>query len=144
MLYDLSNILDRDRFNRRVAQLMKAGGVVDLSQHRQRTLSQNNYLHLILSYFANETGYNMVEVKDALFKRYVNPHIFKSTKYLENIGEIEIIKSTRELTTKELSEAIDNFRRWSAEALELYLPQANEYDYLREIEKDIAKSKRYE
>lgn len=144
MLYNLNSNLDKDRFLRRVNQLVANGGVVELSTRRQRTLSQNNYLHLILSYFANETGYNMVEVKDGLFKKYINPQIFCATRHLENVGQIEVLRSTRELTTKELSEAIDNFRRWSAETLDIYLPQANEYDYLQQIEIDIAKSKRYE
>jgi hypothetical protein len=53
MTYDLNNILDKERFKRRVNQLYKAGEVVELTAKKpKRSLPQNAYLHLILGWFA--------------------------------------------------------------------------------------------
>ncbi len=45
---------------------------VELRKIREkRTLSQNNYLHLILGWFGLEIGYTLQEVKQDIFKRNI-------------------------------------------------------------------------
>lgn len=49
MIYDLNNILDKERFKRRSNDLYKKKAVVELTEKkRKRTLSQNSYLHYLL------------------------------------------------------------------------------------------------
>ena len=77
MIYDLNNILDKQRFKRRCNQLYKAGEMVEMTAKKpRRTIPQNSYLHLILGWFAIETGNTLDFVKKEYFKRYLNPNIF--------------------------------------------------------------------
>ena len=77
MIYDLSNILEKQRFKRRCNQLYKAGVMVELAEKKpKRTIPQNAYLHLILGWFAIETGNTLDFVKQKYVKQHVNPDIF--------------------------------------------------------------------
>ena len=139
MKFNLSNELDIQRFKSRCKQLIQNGKVVELKEKRkQRTLSQNNYLHLILSWFAIETGYNLEQVKQDIYKRYVCKSLFVSSK-----KGILICKSTKELNTKELSQSIETFRNWSSSEMNIYLPSANEHNLLNEIENRVNQFKQY-
>lgn len=138
MIYDLDNILDRERFNRRVAALVKEGGRVELTARKgQRTLSQNAYLHLILGWFAIETGNRIDFVKEKYFKLLVNSEIF--ARYAEDkyLGEVEVLRSSKELTTAEMTTAIDRFRNWSSVEAGIYLPSPNEKAFLDAIDTEI-------
>lgn len=69
MIYDLNNILDKERFKRRSNDLYKKKAVVELTEKkRKRTLSQNSYLHYLLGYYAMETGNTIEYVKRKYFK----------------------------------------------------------------------------
>lgn len=139
MKFNLSNELDIQRFKSRCKKLIQNGKVVELTEKRkQRTLSQNNYLHLILSWFAIETGYNLEQVKQDIYKRYVCKSFFVSSK-----KGILICKSTKELNTKELSQSIETFRNWSSSEMNIYLPSANEHNLLNEIENRLNQFKQY-
>lgn len=139
MRFDLSKQLDLQRFKLRVNKLIENKKIVDLTEKRKRrTLSQNNYLHLILSWFGVETGYTLEQVKQDVFKRHVNKELFISEK-----NGILICKSTTELDTKQLSQAIEKFRNWSSSEMNIYLPSANEKGMLNEIESRLYNFKQY-
>jgi hypothetical protein len=144
MIYDLSNILEKQRFKRRCNQLYKAGVMVELAEKKpKRTIPQNAYLHLILGWFAIETGNTLDFVKQKYFKQHVNPDIFIIEVDAEYIGKVQVLRSSRDLDTAEMTKAIDNFREWSFETTGIYLPVPNEQDFLREIEKEMARQKMY-
>lgn len=144
MIYDLSNILDKERFKRRCNQLYKAGEVVELSaKKKKRTLPQNAYLHLILGWFAMETGNRLEFVKQEYFKRYINPEIFVTEITDDFLGKVQVLRSSRDLDTAEMTTAIDRFRNWSAAEAKIYLPSPNEHDFLQEIEKEMLRQKEY-
>ena len=86
MLYDLSNPLQAEQFKSRSALLVKNGKIVELTEKKPiRTDRQNRYLHLILGYFASETGNTLEYVKQKYFKILCNKDIFikeVSDKYL--------------------------------------------------------------
>lgn len=142
MLYDLNSELDRSRFERRAAELMAQRRTVELTDHRPRSIAQNSYLHLLLGYFATETGYTLDFVKREYFKRLVNPELFR-VKREGSFGEVEDLRSSRELTTSEMTLAIERFRNWSSQEAGIYLPAPNEEDFLRDIEKELNRVKRY-
>lgn len=143
MLYDLSRLTDKSRLHSRLQRLEEAGAVVELAEKRTRTCSQNNYLHLILGYYAGETGNTIDYVKENYFKRLCNRDVFVEVRTDRWLGDIEVLKSSRSLSTEEMSAAIDRFRNWSSSECGIYLPEAHESEFLREIEMETAKSKRW-
>lgn len=138
MLYNLSNDLDRERAAVRWQSLVSKGAMVDLTERRQRTLSQNAYLHLLLGVLAMEFGERMEYCKSVIFKRVVNPELFVQRVNDRFAGETEILRSSRDLTTEEMTTAIDRLKVWASQQ-GIYLPDANEDEKLRQIEWQIAK-----
>lgn len=142
MLYDLTDFVQRERFQRRCASLVQRQGRVELREMTRRTLSQNAYLHLLLGYFASETGYTLDFVKREYFKRLVNPDIFQEERD-GAFGRVADLRSTAQVGREELSLAIDRFRNWSSETAGIYLPSANEEEFLKSIEMDIDRYSHY-
>jgi len=52
MIYDLKKEIDKSRFKLRSNELFKKGCVVELTEKTNRSLSQNSYLHLIITWFS--------------------------------------------------------------------------------------------
>jgi len=143
MLYDLSRETDRSRLRTRVGRLEAAGAVVEVSERRRRTPSQNNYLHLLLGWYALETGNSLGYVKEQYFKRLCNRELFVREREDRWLGRVETVRSTRELTREELSLAIGRFRDWSSRECGIYLPEAREDGFLREVELEISRNARW-
>ena len=144
MIFDLNNILDRERFKRRVNTLYQKQVIVTLTEKKQRTLNQNNYLHLILGYFAVETGNTVEYVKREYFKRHCNHDLFvyvKNDTFLQH--DVEEMRSTRDLSKEEMSTAIDRFRNWAAAEGGIHLPSPDEREFLNAIEIELAKHQNY-
>ena len=144
MIYDLNIPFEKDSAKERFKWLMDKGKKIELKEKRpKRSVSQNAYLHLILSWFGLEFGYNLEEVKQKIFKEIVNPELF----YEGEVGKLEKIqrwRSTSDLDTKEMTLAIDRFRDYSAEN-GYYLPSPDDMVALEYIENEINKhnSKQY-
>ena len=144
MIFDLNNILDRERFKRRANSLYEKRVVVTLTEKQQRTLHQNNYLHLILGFFACETGNTIEYVKREYFKRYCNKDLFvyvKKDVFLKT--DIQELRSTRDLSKEEMSIAIDRFRNWAAAEGGIHLPSPDEREFLKAIEIELSKHQNY-
>lgn len=142
MIYDLSNDLQAEQFKARIKLLLSKKPVVELSEKKpRRTVSQNNYLHLILSYFAVETGNTLEWVKQQYFKRLVNSDIFVREKEDKFTGNTLYWRSSSDLNTQEMNVAITRFRNWSAETAGIYLPDANEERLLQLMQIDISRNK---
>ena len=134
MIYDLSKKIDRVRFKKRYDYLSENGKVVVLEQKRAiRSLSQNNYLHLILTWFGIETGYTLAESKE-IYKR-VNKDIY--TTYIKK--GVKFTRSSSDLNKDEMSLSIERFRNYSSEKGSIYLPSANEGDFLTHIRNESMK-----
>lgn len=143
MLYDLHNELHRSAFKARCNALYRKGGVVELTDRSRRTPAQNRYLHLILGWFAVEYGESVRYVKEEYFKRLVNPDLFVTRRHDKWIGDVTLLRSTRDLTVSELSQAVDRFRDWSSREAGIYLPEANEEEMLRSMEVEVNRMSRY-
>lgn len=138
MIYDLSNPYDREKFKRRVNALYQRQNVVELSEHKpRRSTPQNSYLHLLLGMFAMETGNTLEFVKQEYFKRLVNHDLFVERRHDKFAGEIEALRSSRDLNTEEMTTAIERFRNWSASEADIYLPAPNEQEFLDSIEREM-------
>lgn len=143
MIFDLGNEYDLPKFNSAVRVLIEQGAEVELRRRqRNRTPRQNRYLHLILGWFAYETGYTTEEVKQDIFKRQVNREIF-AEEFDGRRGRITRMRSTSALTAEELTLAISRFRNYAAQN-GIYLPSSDERQMLFFCEQQIEKNKEYQ
>ena len=134
MIYDLKLAIDRQRAEKRFVQLMKECTKIELKKKVKRSVSQNSYLHLLIGYFAMETGYTLIEAKQ-IYKN-VSPEIFE----YENKG-VNFIRSSADLSTSEMSKSIDKFRDNASSIAGIYLPEANENHFLDEIERELQRNR---
>lgn len=143
MLYNSQNPIDQERAQRKLKELLSKNCVFELTEKKaKRTLLQNNYLHLILTYFAIETGYTIDWVKREYFKRYCNPAIFIQKKE-GAFGIVEGLRSSADLDTMEMTTAIERFRNISSQESGIYLPTPNEHLFLQEIELEAQRHKEF-
>lgn len=144
MTYDLTNIIDKERFKRRCNQLYSAGEVVELTaKKKRRTLPQNAYLHLILGWFAMETSNRLEFVKQEYFKRHINPDLFVVEIDDKYLGKAQILRSSRDLDSAEMTTAIERFRNWSSSEAGIYIPSPDEQAFLQAIEIEMLKQREY-
>ncbi len=137
-LYRLSNPYDLQKFNDKCKLLREKQAVVELIEKKpQRSLNQNAYLHVLLGYFASEFGYSIEEVKVDIYKRTCNPDIFICKRTNKRGNEVEYLRSSSALDTREFSLSIERFRNYSSSVAGLYLPSANEGEALMYAQQQI-------
>lgn len=142
MQYNLNNPLDRERFKTRCNSLYQKEAVVELTEKAFRTPNQNRYLHLIIGVIAMETGVGLEYAKREYFKKLCNKDLFCVTMLDRYSGEVEVIRSSTELTKEEMSMAIDRFKRWASEN-GFYLPSPGDEELLRQIEIEMGRNRQY-
>jgi hypothetical protein len=139
MIYNTKNPVDKERSKERFAKLIEKEARIELTEKKgNKTPNQNRYLHLILGWFALETGYTLEYVKRQFFKIHCNIEIFKVVVE-GKFGEVEDVRSWAELDSREGTTAINRFRNWSAQEAGIYLPEANEQEFLNSIEQEMSK-----
>lgn len=143
MLYDLKNPLDRERFKRRCNALFTKQGIVELTEKTQRSSQQNKYLHLLLGYLAMETGNELDYVKEIFYKRAANKELFVRENDDQILGKVEYLRSSADLSKEEMTLSIDRFRNWSSQTAGIYLPTANEQEFLASIEYEMSRYKQW-
>ena len=100
-----------------------------------RSISLNSYLHVCISLFSIEFGYNLEESK-TLLKRKCSFMIYEK-------NGLKFLKKTRELNNQECSEFVEFIRNYAAQH-NLYIPDADEYKTNKfNIDKEINKNKEY-
>lgn len=143
-LYDLSNPLHHEQFRTRAAKLITKGCIVELTEKKpQRSGEQNRYLHACLGYFGALTGNNAEYVKTQYFKLLCNPDLFIAEKADPFRGAIKVLRSTADLTTDEMTLAIERFRDWAAQEAEIYIPSPNEHRLVQLMEVETDRARRY-
>lgn len=145
MLYDLKNPLQKEQIKARFAMLLeKSDSIVELTEKKpRRSDQQNKYLHVILGYFAVETGNTLDWVKQQYFKKLVNGEIFIREQDDKYLGKIKILRSSADLDSAEMTTAIERFRNWASSEAGVYLPSANEEELLSLMEIEISRNKLY-
>lgn len=136
MRYNLEKAIDKQKFKERCNRLFEEQAIVDLTKWTpKRTLPQNRYLHLLFTWFAIEYGESADYVKQYFYKQVANPDIFLTQFVNVKTGEVrEDWKSTKDLSVDEMRVSIERFRDWASKEAEIYLPSADERDFLNEIE----------
>lgn len=143
--YNLANPLEAQNFRFRVDALLQKQCVVELKEKKPpRTFKQNRYLHAILELFGSEFGLTLQEVKEVYFKRTCNPDLFiVEGKRSKSGARPRYLRSSKDLTTDEMTLAIDRFRNWSAKEAEFYIPSPEERDKLLLMEMEADKARGY-
>lgn len=144
-IYDTSSPLEKEKAKSKFEYLINKGKVLELKEKKAtRSLSQNNYLHLIFSWYSIETGMPPEYVKQTIFKQIVNPNTFRSEAVNKITGEcVEVWRSTADLDTKEMTTCIDRFRDHSSQELGIYLPAPDDMVLLRQMEQELENQKQY-
>lgn len=125
MTYDLSNEYEVRKVLLRLNALIKKGVLVELKEQRPlRTLSQNSYLHLLLQVFAMEYGCSLDVAKVDYYKRLCNQDLYEVEKVNKQGEVVKDLRSSADLTTEEMAQSIDRFKRFAAEG-GIYLPDAD-------------------
>lgn len=142
-LYDTSNPLDKANFVLRAKKLAESGKIVELAEKKpRRTLSQNNFLWLCLSYWGCQTGYTKEEAE--IIYKNVNRELYYTHKVIAGV-EIEYIRHTYELDTEEMTASIEKWRNWSAmnDACPVYIPSPEDYQLIQQMEVEISKNNEF-
>lgn len=136
MKYNLSDPTQVIAARSRVTYLVHKQSTVEIREvNKQRTIKQNSYLHLLIGLFALETGYKLEEAK-IIYKRQ-SPDLYVYRKH----GEA-FLRSSTELTTKDMGISIDRFRAFAAEQ-GIDLPAAMSHEEMIALENQIEKNRRY-
>jgi hypothetical protein len=143
MIYDLSNEYDLPRFAERVKRLAERKAAVELRELRpRRSLAQNNYLHVILSYFASQYGCSADYAKSEVYKKTCNPELYVVRKTNKRGEEFEDVRSSADLTTEEMTLSIERFRNWAAVG-GIYIASPDDHRGLLFMEKEIERNKEF-
>lgn len=144
MMYDLSNPVDVQNFKERCGKLLERASMIELTEKKPRSLNSNSYLHVILEYFASQTGNTMEDVKQIYYKQICNSDIFVRKVNDKILGyERTRLRSTSELSQEEFSLSIDRFRNWCANVVGIYIPASEEYIELLHAQYEAEKNRRY-
>lgn len=143
MIYNLSSPLDKANFLLRANKLAESGKIVELTEKKpRRSLPQNNFLWLCLSYWGSQTGYTKEEA-EAIYKN-VNSDIYYTRRVIAGI-DVEYIRHTYELDTAEMTASIEKWRNWAAmnDACPVYIPSPEDYQLIQQMEIEIERNKEY-
>lgn len=145
MYYNAEKTIDAQKAIEYFDWLISNKKTFELTQKKPiRSLSQNNYLHLIISWFALEYGETLEYTKQVIFKRQINPDIFKTEYINKKTGEIrEDWKSSADINSKEMTIAIERFRNYSSKIAGFYLPEPGDLIRLNEIRIQLENHKEY-
>lgn len=116
---------------------------VELTERKQRSDPQNRYLHVCIGIVAMETGNTMDYVKRYYFKAHCNADLFVTGRYDTNLRRVVMsVKSSRDLSTEDMTTAIERFRNWAATE-GWYIPTPEEEYMIRQAEIEINRRKEY-
>jgi hypothetical protein len=135
--YKTANSGEALEANAYLSKLILEDAVVEIKKvSKNRSLSQNAYIHLLLQACGVEWGYSLTEMK-TLWKRDIAPSVFV---YLKN--DKPFIKSSANLDTKEMSQATDMLIKYATEQ-GLELPLAEDKERLMQLDNYIEKNGKY-
>jgi hypothetical protein len=144
MVYDMKNPLDVQNARTRLEHLVKRGCIVEMTEKKQkRSLPQNAYLHLLLGYFASQTGNTLEWVKQQYYKKLCNPDLFIGERDDRFLGRVRYVRSSADLRTDEMNLSIERFRNWSASEAGIYLPDPTSEAEIAALQVEVERYRTY-
>ena len=136
MIYRLSNEIEARNAQARLDYLTRKGKKIEIKQRNAvRTLNQNSYLHLIISYFGSQMGLNINESK--FYYKRISEDIYVYRK-MDN----DYYRSSKDLTKAEMSRTIDRFIN-HAEANGIQMPRAGEQEFIDHCRNEMEQNSAY-
>lgn len=115
MLFSAKNHIEVVKAREYLDKLISEGSEFEIKKKAgKRSLSQNSYLHLLLSWFSIEYGESVEYVKENYFKRLCNREIFVEVIDDKYLGKAERLRSSASLDSREMTTAIEKFRNWAS------------------------------
>jgi hypothetical protein len=113
-----------DKFNSYLNTL-KGGVLVTIKKEKsQRSLEQNRYYWgVVIKLLCEEIGLNEDELHEVLKYKFLKEHAENKV-----LGEVDFVKSTTDLNTKEMEEYLEKIRVWATEFLNMNIPLPNEVE----------------
>ena len=144
MIYNLSNPYDVERFKGWVDKMIAERKVVDAKRKDEnRTIKQNSYLHLIISYFATQYGCGADEAKIDFYKRRCNRDLFERWRRNRRGDPVPCLRSSADLTKEEMTLSIDRFRNWSSSVAGIYLPSPEDGEMMIYMMQEVERNKEF-
>lgn len=145
MRYDLHNPMHLKNAQAYFGKLCAKGAVIEVTEKVQRTLAQNSYLHLIISYFACQIGETMEYCKEHYYKYACNKDIFLLSHTDKITGqEDKILRSSRDLTKEEMALTITRFKEWAAMLpTPIILPDADKPEEILAAQAEVYQNRHY-
>jgi hypothetical protein len=92
--------------------------VIVRKETKTRTSQQNRYLFgVVYAIISDCTGYDPEQVHDAMKVKFASQHLDNG---------LVITERTSKMTTERMTQYIDDIKRWAAEFLGCYIPDAGE------------------
>lgn len=121
-------INSRKAFDKELSTLKNGLVTITVKRRNQRSLSQNNYIHLLFTIFKNELNqlgneFKMEQVKEIAKAKFLTVDVVN-----ESTGECigQRVKGTHELSKVEMMEFVENVIGWAADMFHITLPYPNE------------------
>lgn len=144
MIYNLSNPYDVERFKGWVDKMIAERKVVEAKRKDEnRTIKQNSYLHLIISYFATQYGCGADEAKIDFYKRRCNRDLFERWRRNRRGDPVPRLRSSADLTKEEMTLSIDRFRNWSSSVAGIYLPSPEDGEMMIYMMQEVERNKEF-
>ena len=128
MKYELTKTYDCQKALEYLNKLIKRGSKCEVKViHPKRSLSANNYLHVLFQIWGNHMGYTLDEAKETV-KDELQYFYFKNSKH-PNANSLtqKFYCKTSKMDSAELAEFTDKFRTWSQATCNYYLCSPEEY-----------------
>ena len=110
---------------------------MDFSVVKQRTLDQNSYLHVALTYLARESGVSLEYAKQVYYKQIWNKDIFRRERFDPMLGKnVEYWRSSAELSVEEMRQSIDNLLVGAARDAQVYIPDPDRPDLVAAMQRE--------
>lgn len=137
MKYSLSNSYDANSARVYLDNLINDGRNIEISVIRdKRSISQNAYMHVVISLWAIHHGYTLAEAKDLL------KDLCPFMNYEKNGHRFRVATSGQD--SKQASEFVEWIRNYSAKESGHYIPTPDEYYMNRSrIDNEIERAKEY-
>lgn len=132
MIYNLDSEVEIGNAKRYFDKLISNSSLIEIREVTKRSLSQNNYLHLIIGYFGLEFGYTSEEAK--MIYKMLNNDVYFYKK-----DDIDFVRSTSDIEKDKLTATIEKFRDYSAE-MGCYLPEPSDIAFLKSIQIELYKN----
>lgn len=122
MKLDLSITYDLERFKAYSKKLIDKQAKTELKEIKaKRSINQNSYFHLCISFFCNEAGYSLIEGKTVLKRTFGKFMVYENK-------ENKFLTSSAVLDTEQMTEFIEWIRTIACfENLGVYVPTPEEY-----------------